>query len=182
MVWLLLLAYRLWKESKDCIVVDWWSLFWGFDPNSPLAPGRPTNGGCTPITWCKLCSPYITVGGEGFILPGGLESMPNLTVVGIGAVAWKPSHDSGYTCNVLGMSHLNRYEIALSKKRYLIREPSEHLSLLAILHPLPLLICCFQSQSGLFDSLRSLAKQSRDISWLKYAALFMPGGQWSNPE
>ena len=41
--------------------------------------------------------------------------MPNLTVVGTDAVAWKPSHNSGCTCKVLDMSHLDRYEIALSK-------------------------------------------------------------------
>ena len=39
--------------------------------------------------------------------------MPILTVVEIGAVAWKPSHDSGCICKVLDMSHLDLYEIAL---------------------------------------------------------------------
>ena len=41
--------------------------------------------------------------------------MPILTVFDIGAVAWKPSHDSGCTCKVLDMSHLDLYETALSK-------------------------------------------------------------------
>ena len=40
--------------------------------------------------------------------------MTSFTVVGINAVAWKPLHDCGCTCKVLDMSHLDRYEIALS--------------------------------------------------------------------
>ena len=61
-----------------------------------------------------LRSPFVPVGGSGCTLPGGLEAMPSLTVVGIGAVAWKPSHDSGCICKVLGTSHVDLYEIALS--------------------------------------------------------------------
>ena len=41
--------------------------------------------------------------------------MVNLTVGGMEAVAWKPSHDSECACKVLDMSHLDLYEIALSK-------------------------------------------------------------------
>ena len=40
--------------------------------------------------------------------------MQSLTVVGIGDVAWKNSHDSGFTCKVLDVSHFDLYEIALS--------------------------------------------------------------------
>ena len=95
-----------------------------------------------------LRSPCVPVDGAGCPLPGELESMPSLTGVGIGAVAWKPSHDSGCTCRVLDMSHLDLYEIALSKCRYLIREPSDNLSRLAILHSLSLRIRCVLSQLG----------------------------------
>ena len=100
------------------------------------------------ITCCMLLSPCVPVSGAGCTLPGELESMPSLTVVGIGAVAWKPSHDSGCTCRVLDMSHLDLYEIALSRCRYLIREPSDNLSRLAILHSLSLRIRCILSQLG----------------------------------
>ena len=45
----------------------------------------------------------------GCTLTGGLELMPSLTVFEIGHVVWKPSHDSGCTCKVLDMSHLDLY-------------------------------------------------------------------------
>ena len=61
-----------------------------------------------------LLSPCVTVGGAGRTLPGELESTPSLTVVGSGDVAWKNSNDSGCTCKVFDMRHLDLYEIALS--------------------------------------------------------------------
>ena len=47
-------------------------------------------------------------------LPGGIVLMPDLTVFEISADAWKLSQDSGCTCQVLDMSHIAIYEIALS--------------------------------------------------------------------
>ena len=54
------------------------------DPDSPLAPGRPTNGGGTPIP-CSVfsCSLFVPVGGAGCALLGEFELKMNLTVLGI---------------------------------------------------------------------------------------------------
>ena len=61
-----------------------------------------------------LRPPCVSVGGAGCTLPGGLESVPRLAVVGIGYVACKPLHNSGCTCKVLDISQLDLYEMALS--------------------------------------------------------------------
>ena len=54
------------------------------DPDSPLAPGQPTNGEGTPIP-CSVfsCSPCVTVGGTGCALHDGLKLKLNLTVLEI---------------------------------------------------------------------------------------------------
>ena len=56
------------------------------DPDSLLAPVRPTKGEGTPIP-CSVfsCSLCVPVGGEGCALLGGLELRLNLTVLGTGA-------------------------------------------------------------------------------------------------
>ena len=55
------------------------------DPDSPLAAGRPTNGGGNPIPCfvvsCSRCEP---VGGAGCALLGGLELKLSSTVFDIG--------------------------------------------------------------------------------------------------
>ena len=60
-----------------------------------------------------LRSPCESFGGAGCTLPGGIESVPSLTMVGIGVVAWKPSQDNGGTCKALDMSRLDLFEISL---------------------------------------------------------------------
>ena len=81
--------------SADTAVVEWESQFGGCVSNSPLAPGRPTNGGGTPISCAKLSSPCVPVGWAGCTLLGGLESMLIRIVFGSDGVAvvWKSSHD-----------------------------------------------------------------------------------------
>ena len=76
----------------------WWSGDSSFEESIPALHWRSEDrqkGEGTLIPLCRLRSPCVTVGGAGCTLPDGLESMLSLTVVGIGAVAWKPSRDSG---------------------------------------------------------------------------------------
>ena len=63
--------------------MEWRSFFGGVDPKSILEPGRPNNGGDTPISCSMLRSAFVPVGGVGCTLPYGLDSMPSLTLVGL---------------------------------------------------------------------------------------------------
>uniref|UniRef100_M4BSQ4 Uncharacterized protein n=1 Tax=Hyaloperonospora arabidopsidis (strain Emoy2) TaxID=559515 RepID=M4BSQ4_HYAAE len=86
------------------------------DDESTLAPRLPTIGGGTPFPCLVFpSSPCVPVGRAGCTLLGGLVSRDNLTVLGMGfVIARKPSHDHGYTCRLLDVSHPDLNEIALS--------------------------------------------------------------------
>ena len=72
---------QIFVEDQDVrTVVKGRSIFREVGTNSPLAPGRPTDGWVTPIPCCMLRSTCVPVGGEGCTRPGVLVSMKNLTV------------------------------------------------------------------------------------------------------
>ena len=114
------------EDDTSCapspFVVEWKSQNICFVSNSPLAPGRQTNEGGTPIPCAKPSSPCVPVGWAGCTLLGGLGSMLIRIVFGTDGVAvvWKFSHDRpGTWCDRSNRSQL-------SNKAKL--ESSDHLS------------------------------------------------------
>ena len=88
-------------------MVEWGSLILLGDPNSPLAPRRPTNGGGTPIPLALVpSSPCVPVGRSGCTLLGGLDLMLNLTVVEIGVYRVEIPHP--IACSWLALSQSRR--------------------------------------------------------------------------
>ena len=93
------------NHRKVC-VVDWDSLILPSDPNSPLAHGRPTNGGCTPDRVACLVPSQLVYPSASCALLGDLRSMSVLIELGIGWV-WLRGNSS----------HAQRLLVALSKSR-----------------------------------------------------------------